>query len=289
MEESMELTIRVNPGTVTQNFAEFKALLKEKLDNEYKNIVVTDEGLREAKAARARLNKAKESLRENMRSAQRQNDEPLQIPKAQAKELEALLDEAILTLDEQIKAIETKRFDDKYREGLRVFEEVFDKESENVSSFAKKCKWICKPEWGNATYSMKRVREDCERAAFEVKSALALLTGEFAPQMLDDFRNHGSISKAQLEGKKLEKAREEYRNYLASQAPMPDQSSQAMNTIKVDSEPYTVNPPTFFRKTEEDDRIGSVDMRFRGKLYQIKWLRSICKAEGIELEFIKEK
>ena len=292
MDNNMELTIRVTPGSVTQNFAEFKALVKEKLDNEYKNIDVTEESLQEARKARARLNEAKRSLKEQMRSASLQNDEPLLVPKAQAKELEELLDEAIETLDVQIKGIENKRRDEKFLQGMGIFEQVFSEAPQEVRELAKQCKWICKPQWGNATYSAKEVREDCERALFEIKSALALLTGQFAPQMLEVFKEKGSISEAQLEGKRMEKVIEDNKAFFTNQsmqAPIPDQSEMARNSIVVDSTPYTVNPPTFYRRSDEDDRLGSVDIRFKGTLYQIRWLRSICKTEGIEMEVLGKK
>ena len=56
----MELKIFVEPGKVTQNFAEFKQMVKSELETKYLNIAVTEESLKEAKDARARLNKAKE-------------------------------------------------------------------------------------------------------------------------------------------------------------------------------------------------------------------------------------
>lgn len=291
MEESraMELEIFVEPGKVTENFEAFKEMVRVELETKYKNIDVSEESLKDAKAARARLNKAKESLKESMRSAQRQNDEPLKVPKAQAKELETLLDEAILVLDEQIKAIENKRKDDKFAKAMDIYREVFGKQTEDVRSLADKCKWICRAEWSNLTYSASKVKEDCERAAFECKSALALLKGEYAPQMLEDFKENGSISKAQYEGQRLEKAKEDYREFFARQAPIPDQSQMVMNTIKVDAEPYTVNPPTFFRQSKDDDRIGTMAILFRGKFYQMKWLRHLCKQEGITMEIVNHK
>jgi len=277
---TMELQIFVEPGKVTQNFAEFKEMVKKELETRYTNISVTEGSLKEARDARARLNKAKESLKESMRSAQRQNDEPLVVPKAQAKELETLLDEAILVLDEQIKAIENKRKETKFAEALSIYRKVFDEQTDDVRSLADKCKWICRTEWSNLTYSASKVKEDCERAAFECKSALALLKGEYAPQMLEDFKEYGSISKAQFEGQRLERAKEDNKVFFRTEDEKPLNPSQ---------EQMSVLTPLSFREVESDDRLGTMAILFRGKFYQMKWLRHLCKEEGITMEIVNSK
>jgi len=257
------------------------------LETKYKNIDVSEESLKEAREARARLNRTKTALEEMVRSAKRQNDKPLEIPKQRAEELKALLDDAIQTIDVQIKQIEQKRRDEKFLSALEIYKEVFSDASPDVRQFADRCSWICKAEWGNATYSDKKVREDCTKAKDEILSALQVLSGEFAPQMLDDFMQYGSLAKAQIEGGRLQRVKEEQMEFLSKQnLTVP----KAENIIKPTNEdPHTVNPPTFYRQSEKDDRVGSVDMRFKGHLYQIKWLRAVCKAEGIEITTIQKE
>ena len=268
----LELQIFVEPGKVTQNFAEFKQMVKRELETKYMNISVTEENLKDAKDARARLNKAMSSLKESMRSAQRQNDEPLKVPKAQAKELEALLNDAIIIIDTQIKRIEDKRREEKHSKALGVYREVFANAPEDVREFADRCEWIIKDEWSNATYSLAKVKSECISAVTEIDSALQLLTGEYSAQMLEDFRQYGSIAKAQIEGQRLAKAKEEFK-HLSRQ-----------NLKKAREYPT----PEFYISTEEDLRVGSMDIRFIGRLHQLKWLRDLCKDEGIKVENLRK-
>ena len=306
MEEktNLELQIFVKPGTVTDNFEEFKKMVSLELETKYKNIDVSEESLKEAREARARLNRTKSALEEMVRSAKRQNDKPLEIPKQRAEELKALLDDAIQTIDVQIKQIEQKRRDEKFLSALEIYKEVFSDVSPDVRQFADRCSWICKAEWGNATYSDKKVREDCTKAKEEILSALQVLTGEFAPQMLDDFMQNGSLAKAQIEGGRLQRVKEEHEAFLAKQKAQNVQSAQSIATsaeqapipeMKTENlckpsfeEPHTVNPPSFYRKSEADDRVGTVNMTFKGTLYQLKWIRAICQSEGIEISIHKE-
>lgn len=294
----LELQIIVQPGTVTQNFEAFKEMVKNELETKYKNLDVSEKSLQDAKAARARLNKAKAALKESMRSAQRENDKPLMVPKAQAKKLEELLDEAIVTIDEQIKAIEGKRRDEKLKRANEVKDKVFSDASDEVKELAGKCRWIVLSEWGNVTYQMSKVEEDCTKARKKIESALKLLRGEFAPQMLDHFIRNGSVSDAQEEGLRLEAVKAENEKYIAPKPkaesttapPACSQTIEAPATVPASLQvPTKKERPEDFIESEKDKRVGSVDMRFTGMLYQIKWLRHLCNQEGITLQYIKKE
>ena len=206
----MSLQVVVNPGTAITNFNEFKEQLRAELDAKYSTIEVSEEHLKEAKDARARLNRAKTSLKEAMKSAQLQNDEPLIVPKQQAKELDDLLGEYIVKLDKQIKEIEEKQRKLKMDEATAIMAAAFADASEEVCEIAVKCEWIKKPEWGNKTYSPGRIAKDSREAREQIEHALELFTGDFRPQMLADFIKYGNLAKSQLFGAQLQKQKEAY-------------------------------------------------------------------------------
>lgn len=206
----MSLQVVVNPGTAITNFNEFKQQLRAELDAKYSTIEVSEERLKEAKDARARLNRAKTSLKEAMKSAQLQNDEPLIVPKQQAKELDDLLGEYIVKLDKQIKEIEEKQRKLKMDEATAIMAAAFADASEEVCEIAVKCEWIKKPEWGNKTYSPGRIAKDSREAREQIEHALELFTGDFRPQMLADFIKYGNLAKSQLFGAQLQKQKEAY-------------------------------------------------------------------------------
>ena len=87
-----------------EQFSELKALLTD-LCKKYKELVVTEDAITEAKVDRAYLNKRKKFI----------NDERIRIEKMtigllkqQSKELMAVIDEAIENIDSQVKTYENK-------------------------------------------------------------------------------------------------------------------------------------------------------------------------------------
>ena len=210
MDESLSLSVIVKPGTVTDNFEQFKESLRMELESKYSTIEVSEEHLKEAKDFRAKLNKAKDQLKATMRSAQAENDQPLVVPKQQAKELEQILLEYISTIDHQIKEIEEKQRKLKMDEATAIMAAAFADASEEVCEIAVKCEWIKKPEWGNKTYSPGRIAKDSREAREQIEHALELFTGDFRPQMLADFIKYGNLAKSQLFGAQLQKQKEAY-------------------------------------------------------------------------------
>ena len=305
---AIELMVRVKPGEVTTTFQEFKAMVKKELEEKYSNIEVSEERLKDAKDARARLNKAKASLKETMKSAQIENDEPLRVPKEQAKELEELLNSAINTLDAQIKEIEERQRSQKMDEARGIFMQVIAAAPAEVQEFAVTCDWIVKPEWGNKTYAASKVRKDCEAVAEEISHALDLFQGEFRPQMLEDYRKNGSLAKAQLFGAQLQRQKDAYEEAqrirreaaAARQQPQPEPEPVKAEEPEVKAEDYVYtgeihnvqvgrqNPteeipsPSNYIKDERSYQKGYLQIRIALMRYQAEWLEDILKSHGIE-------
>lgn len=305
---AIELMVRVKPGEVTTTFQEFKAMVKKELDEKYSNIEVSEERLKDAKDARARLNKAKASLKETMKSAQIENDEPLRIPKEQAKELEELLNSAINTLDTQIKEIEERQRSQKMDEARGIFMQVIAAAPAEVQEFAVTCDWIVKPEWGNKSYSTARIKKDCETVSEEISHALDLFQGEFRPQMLEDYRKNGNLAKAQLFGAQLQRQKEAYeeaqrirreaaeaRQRQAQPQPQPEpvRVEDPVPEVKAEEPEETqiklpeqrnelIPAPSNYVKDERSYQKGYLQIRIALMRYQAEWLEDILKSHGIE-------
>ena len=286
---AIELMVRVKPGEVTTTFQEFKAMVKKELEEKYSNIEVSEERLKDAKDARARLNKAKASLKET-------------------KELEELLNSAINTLDAQIKEIEERQRSQKMDEARGIFMQVIAAAPAEVQEFAVTCDWIVKPEWGNKTYAASKVRKDCEAVAEEISHALDLFQGEFRPQMLEDYRKNGSLAKAQLFGAQLQRQKDAYEEAqrirreaaAARQQPQPEPEPVKAEEPEVKAEDYVYtgeihnvqvgrqNPteeipsPSNYIKDERSYQKGYLQIRIALMRYQAEWLEDILKSHGIE-------
>ena len=305
MEEAttMELQLIVNPGTAVSNFEDFKAAVAKELEEKYMHMEVSDESLKEARAARARLNAAKDSLKAAMRSAQLQNDEPLEIPKKQAKELEQLLSQAINTLDVQIKEIEAGRREQRMITAKGIMAEIIASFPEAVQEIAVQCNWLVKDTWGNANTSAAQIKRDVTQACQDIQTALMTFNGDFRPQMLDDFIEYGNVSKALLFGQKLQRQKDAYEEAqrrkreeeeaaraaasIPAPEPQPEPEPEVVEEEQIEepAEPMeefgviTLEEP---RAIEKDDMLQAfINIKIVARRYQIKWVLEAMKRANI--------
>ena len=96
---------QIIPPQISFNFEEIRAELAQKLQV-YQNMVVTESGVKEAKADRANLNKFKAALADSRKSVKSQWNQPLSDFEDKMKVLEQMVDEPISVIDRQIKSFE---------------------------------------------------------------------------------------------------------------------------------------------------------------------------------------
>ena len=299
MDQELSLSVIVNPGTVTENFQQFKQLLQQELDEKYSTIEVSEERLKDAKEARARLNKARSSLKEAMMSAQIQNDEPLIVPRQQAQELDQLLGSYIVRLDTQIKEIEAAQREQRLRKASEIFIETVASYPADVQEIAVQCKWTVNDKWGNATYSTLQVRKDCKAYCDEIQTALQTFEGEFRPQMIADFIKNGSVSQALLFGTNLRRQKEAYEARWKAEdgvsapevkEPVPEKET-AQEPVSHEQEAtapqrmiQVVSPTEFMDTTPQASRRAYIDLRITAVRFMIEWLLHVLKDKGMSYE-----
>ena len=88
---------QIIPPQISFNFEGIRAELAQKLQV-YQNMVVTEDGVKEAKADRARLNKFKAALADSRKSVKSQWNQPLSDFEDKMKELEQMVGEGDLLL-----------------------------------------------------------------------------------------------------------------------------------------------------------------------------------------------
>lgn len=287
----MQLMATVKPGTVSTNFEQFKEEVRRELEENYKTIVVTEEQLENARKARAKLNKAKDALKATMRSAQTENDEPLKVAKAQAKELEALLDDAILTLDTQIKTIEEKQRSERMRKATNLLAtKIENKKDDRLSELCGGCLgWMVNPKWANAGCSFTQVNSDCDEAIERCRNALELLQGPYRTQMLAEFQKTGDLAKAQLLGVQMAKDEERLAQLSApqqEQATVPNKEIKLVyeNEVPAGKPQISLDDPKTYIEDERSERSCYADFHVTCKRYQMAWLLAICEIMGISLK-----
>lgn len=288
----MKIVAQVKPGSVTCNFADFKEMLREELETNYKSIIVSEEYLQQARDGRATLNKAKQGLAAQVRSIKAENNLTIEKALEQAKELDTLLDDAISTLDGQIKRIEERQRDERMNKAKDVLaQKISNTKDEKLIDFCVDCyDWLVNPKWANAGTSFKQIYEECEEKIERCRQALELLSeGDYAAQMLAEFQRSGDLAQAQILGKKLEA---ESRKMADMVTPVPEskQTNIPNKEIKLDyNEPIEkrsvmVKAPAAYRVDEKSDRTCRADFRIRGQRYVLEWFMDVCKQFNISLE-----
>lgn len=299
----MSLLATVKPGTVSTNFEQFKEVLQKEMEEKYKSITATDENLQFARDARATLNKAKAQLKSTVTAAKKDNEAPLQTAIAQAKELEAILDDAISTLDVQIKKIEEARRTDRMDKARKILAQKVDKLNPELIKLAAACmSWLENPRWGLAGVTFSELNSEIDEKINRLKQAWKLFQGDFRDRMLDEFCKDGDIGRAQLVGMNLQKefdeAEKRKAERLAREAEAKAEEKPEDRQIRIvyqDTVPNSVEKPVTAAgepqitiKAPEaylkhGDRKGHADFRICCPAYKFRWLLDLCKEQQIEM------
>lgn len=194
---------QVIPPQISFNFEEIKSELAGKLQV-YQNMVVTESGIKEAKADRANLNKFKSALADSRKAVKAQWNQPLSDFEGKMKELERMVDEPIGAIDRQVKAYDEAKKQDKRQQIERFFEGAVG-DLEEVLPLSK----IWNDRWLNATYPMKDIEKEIVERIRKTHSDIGIIVAMQLPccdQMLSTYLETLDMSRAMEEKHKYEQA-----------------------------------------------------------------------------------
>lgn len=194
---------QVIPPQISFNFEEIKSELAGKLQV-YQNMVVTESGIKEAKADRANLNKFKSALADSRKAVKAQWNQPLCDFEGKMKELERMVDEPIGAIDRQVKAYDEAKKQDK-RQQIELFFEGAVGDLEEVLPLSK----IWNDRWLNATYPMKDIEKEIVERIRKTHSDIGIIVAMQLPccdQMLSTYLETLDMSRAMEEKHKYEQA-----------------------------------------------------------------------------------
>lgn len=154
------LTVNIKNGVISANFEAVEASVKE-ICEQYRNVVVTEETLKDDKKLLAELRKYQKQLDTDRKDIKKAWNEPYNEFERRAKEAIALYDEPINIIGSQIVELENKRKAEKRAECMKIFESVARPiEIDGWLTFEQ----VEKTEWLNATYSLSKVADDIDQA-----------------------------------------------------------------------------------------------------------------------------
>lgn len=191
----MEAMVTVNQtaGEIRCDFEAVKARLTARLD-EYRGAVFTEESKNCAKMELAGLRKEKKEFADRIKEVKAAYMQPYMEFESKAKELIALYDEPINLIDDQIKAFEEKRKEEK-----RVkIAEIYDSNVGDAREFIPLNR-IFSPKWENVTMKEKDIAAEISSLAESVRTAVATIKGmqsEAEEKALQIYRQNLSLPEA---------------------------------------------------------------------------------------------
>lgn len=192
------------------NFEDLKAEIAV-TSKEYETSVYTDDTIKAAKADRAKLNKFVDALnnkRTEVRKALLKPDEQFG---QEIKELTGIVQKAIDNIDTQVKNYEQRQREEK----TAKVREFYDENIHDLASILPFDK-VFKPEYANASTTMKSIKEEILALIQKVDEGLAIINevdSKYVGDMKEVFLQSYDIGAAMSERNRLEAAEEKRKAY----------------------------------------------------------------------------
>ena len=280
----------IRKQAITTNYADVKAWV-DGVAEQYRSIVVTEDGVQAAKQDRANLRKLQANIDQVRKECRAAALAVSAETEANCKELVATLETAVQSLDTQAKAFETRRKEEKAAR-LKTY---FDRENElhNTNTYLT---WegVLDPKWLNATASEDAAEKDIDAIITDTVNGIAAivsLQSPFEVELLDHYRETHDVTavlqknarllemkKAQEEREKV--AREAAEQKAAEAAPV----SQSIPPEHPKEEPQTVS----FATEVQEEAIYAVNFRAYGTAEQLNGLKAYMMERGIRFGRVPE-
>ncbi len=208
MAENMELVVNdfEKLQQITFNYEELKEELTERV-NKYKDVVYTEETIKDAKSDRALLNKVSKAINDEKKRVKEKLLEPYADFESKCKELMSIVDEVSAGIDTQVKAFEQSEKDNKMQEVLQYWIENSGEYAEVVDVDK-----LIKQEWLNKSYSMTKVKQEIDHIISKIRMDMKTIDSAIVDENInkqakifyfDNINNPCNLSLAIQEGTRL--------------------------------------------------------------------------------------
>lgn len=289
----------IRKQAITTNYADVKAWV-DGVAEQYRSIVVTEDGVQAAKQDRANLRKLQANIDQVRKECRAAALAVSAETEANCKELVATLETAVQNLDTQAKAFEARRKEEKEARLKTYFER--ENELHNTDTYLT---WegVLDPKWLNATAS-----EDAAKKAIDVIitntvngiAAIVSLQSPFEVELLEHYRETHDVAavlqknarllemkKAQEEREKAAReaaeanrlAGEAARNAVVVEEPAPQEAPSVADVIRsVEQEAFAF---AAVEDEPQEEAIYTVDFRVHGTAAQLTGLNVYMRERGI--------
>lgn len=303
----------IRKQAITTNYADVKAWV-DGVAEQYRSIVVTEDGVQAAKQYRANLRKLQANIDQVRKECRAAALAVSAETEANCKELVATLETAVQNLDTQAKAFETQRKEEKKNRLSAYFDQA-------VCDMAE---WLTfddcfNPKWLNATYAESTAWSDIDAAIDRCRAdlnAIRALHSEFETTLLDEYTRTRNISAVLVKNETLcrMKAVEEERKCKEAEAAakyaalleeskrvadetMPQTEQKASETGRSVTETLgelsrpvndLVDEDGHEMSLSQEEAIYTVDFRVHGTAAQLNGMKAYMKEHDIRFGRVPE-
>lgn len=272
------------PSEISFNFEELKTELAERLEH-YNNLIVTEDGIKEAKSDRAKLNKLRSAIDARRKDLKKEYLKPYNDFEARIKELTGLIDQPIVAIDTQLETYEERRKEAKAERVRELYEDTIPENLKDIIPLTR----IGDPKWLNATTTMKSVTEDLQNWEKRVNAdllALDALEEEYKAAAKVRYIDTLDISEALAEKDRIIKAqeafiaREEARKAREAEEKAREEERQAREAARA-AEAKIEPPAPEPTMAEPEEKMYALRLEFRVTRDQALALRRYIDEAGI--------
>ena len=207
---------------ISWNYAELKQQLEAGLAN-YKGLAYSDDQIGEAKKDRAKLNKLADAIDGKRKEMKALYLRPYEAFEAQAKELVGMVKATVREIDDQVKAYEAARKEEK----LRAIQEQYRAMIGDLAELAP-YERLHNPRWLNATAGMGAICQELGNKIDRITAGLTAIDGlqlppELAGPVKAIFLRDFDLAAALAEKDRLQRQQEELARYEAVRAAQANQ------------------------------------------------------------------
>lgn len=271
------------------NFEDLKMQI-EATARDYETSVYTDETIKNAKADRAKLNRFISALEAKRTEIRKQLLKPDEKFGQEVKELTGIVKKAVDNIDSQVKDYERRQREEKTAKVRAIYEENIHDLSEYLP-FEK----VMRPEYANASTTLKSVRESIVALIQKVDEGLAIINetdSKFAGDMKRVFLETYDIGAAMAERNRLETEERNRELYMEEQkrrkaereAREQAEAQRIMEAGRKAAEPPTDNLPEGPAQQPVDETVHEMRFLARGTREQLLKLRDFMKAQNIQFK-----
>lgn len=295
MELNVTTDLTVIPHSIEWNYEELKAQLAERLEY-YKNLVVTEDGIKEAKADKAKLNLLKSAIEDKRKEIKRTCLAPYEAFEQQCKELTRMIQSPISSIDSQIKNFDEQRKQEKYAQLQAHFESIIG-DLEEIVNF----KTILNPKWGNVTAKIGTLKQELTDRVQQCRTDMETLQKQFGDKtylsaIIAKYSESCDLSATLVYATYLREA-DEKQQILKQKQSEPESVQKSFSIPEHVTKSYEqceVQPDAMQQIREEiataqPDPVDSVKFCVTCTRSQIIALRDFMRKTGIQYKVIREE